>query len=1396
MTTSLRVLIVEDATADAELMVLYMAHEGLESLWQQVATEAEYVAALAKPFDLILADWSLPQFNGLRALQLLHERNLDIPFILIAGSIGEEAAAKAMRYGAYDYVRKDNMHRLGPAASRALAEKRLRDEKRQAEAALHESEARFRRLAENAQDLIYRYEFFPHRGFTYVSPAATSITGYTPEEHYADPDLGRKLVHPDDRPLLERYFQNEGVFRQPLILRWIRKDGTLIWTEQRNVPIYDAAGNLVAIEGIARDITTRQQAERQLLATQAELQRLLTEAQQTRFALLSMTEDLHQMAESLTAEHTLLRTLVDHLPVAVYAKDTEGRKILANPVDLRNLGVASEAEVLGKTDAELFPAELATTFIADDRYVLESGQPILGREEQIIQPDGTLGWQLTSKAPLHDSTGKVIGLVGIGQNITARKQATEALHKRLGELNALYQASQRLGRLYTPEQLAQELIEVLEKVTHYEYGAVLLIDEATQQLIPFALSTQEQGADFVAQDKARIRQLELHVGEGITGWVAQTGQSVCLGDVSQDPRYYPLRAGIRSELCVPLRLGDKVIGVLNVESPQPNAYSEADQRVLETIAAQISIALQNSRLLEQVQHHAAALEQRVIEREHAEAEIRRLNEELEMRIAQRTTELANTTQRLTLATQAARIGIWEWNIPSDTLIWDDTMYALFGVTPQEFSGHIEFFLQRLHPDDAERIEQSIRKALEGAQHYQDEFRVLLSDGTTRYMQLESAIAYDAETQQPIRMVGVTLDVTERKRMEQSLLAAKETAEAATAAKSRFLANMSHEIRTPLNAILGMTYLILRTPLDPQQQEYLKVIQTSTQQLLSIVDDILDFSRIEAGKLKIEAAPFTLSHIFETLTTLFGVQAAQKGLKLTLTIAPDTPPLLIGDALRLQQVLTNLLSNAIKFTVQGEINVAVEPASSALEQPPDRANDSEREAIVLQFTVRDTGIGMTAAELANLFQPFSQADASITRRYGGTGLGLAISRQLIEMMGGKIWAESTPGQGSIFTFTALFEQPSEVFQPAPVSTSTAAQATARPPHGARILVAEDNPINQMVVRQILEIAGYTVEVAENGKEVLAILPERPFDAVLMDIQMPEMDGYTTARLIRTADAAYRTIPIIAITAFGQTEDLQASLQAGMNDHITKPFDPSQLYATLARWITPPAGEQPVLASPAPPQERIKLPPLAGITPESGLARLGGDQEKYLSILRKFAAHQADVPHAIIEALANNDTTTAIRLAHSLKGVAGNIGAKALYAAAAALETALRQGNGAVLDDLLKQVAERLNEVLESIAGLPPEAEKPVGPGAALDLDEAALHARLQELMHLLATCDTRAAEAVRSLHEYVRATDLAETVSQLRHAIEHYEFENALERLKALTVQRQRELTKDARDCYE
>ncbi len=402
--------------------------------------------------------------------------------------------------------------------------------------------------------------------------------------------------------------------------------------------------------------------------------------------------------------------------------------------------------------------------------------------------------------------------------------------------------------------------------------------------------------------------------------------------------------------------------------------------------------------------------------------------------------------------------------------------------------------------------------------------------------------------------SVSIDLTERKKVEDDLLLAKERAESATRAKSQFLANMSHEIRTPMNAVIGLTSLLLNTPINSEQRDYIETIRSSGDSLLAVISDILDFSKIEGGMLEVEKKPFNLQKVLEDSVNIFSSLASDKGLDLSYSLEPDVPRQILGDPARLKQILVNLLGNAVKFTEKGEISATVSASG------PSPGIDGLEE---IMFAVKDTGIGISKDQLGRIFQPFIQADPSTTRKFGGTGLGLVISKNLAERMGGRIWAESEPGKGSVFYFT-IGAQPSPALLSArdeDMPVMEVPDRNGKSKANLRILLAEDNAVNQMVALRMLERLGYQADTAANGKEVLAALKSRSYDIVLMDVQMPEMDGLEAARLIRSekVDQPY----IIAMTAHAMKGDREVCLEAGMNDYVSKPVRMEELRASILR-----------------------------------------------------------------------------------------------------------------------------------------------------------------------------------------------------------------------------------------
>ncbi|WP_407276291.1 response regulator [Halothiobacillus sp. DCM-1] len=954
--------------------------------------------------------------------------------------------------------------------------------------------------------------------------------------------------------------------------------------------------------------------------------------------------------------------------------------------------------------------------------------------------------------------------------------------------------------LTTKSQVA-ELVPSLQAATHFDTLAEALFTPLAaplgiQQASLYRLDEEAQCLRLcgVYADTVMGSPPVIALNEGLLGQSAADGARRWFHPVHEN--YFPVQSVLMQDrpgglLCVPIIVNQRLLGAMELALAE--ALTANQQTLLDEILPTLGLCLailtrdQNSRklLLEtQGQAQKLALQQ---------ARISALLHEQEVIFSSVSSGIAFLRDRVVVRC-------------------NQRLEELLGAEPGSL---IEHSTRSWYPD-----EESFRRAgqlyalIEQGQSARSEVLFKRRDGQLFWARLTGRSIEPGNLARGV--VWTIEDISEERAAADAMLSARLLAEEAARAKSEFLANMSHEIRTPMNAIIGMTHLALKTELTPRQQDYLKKIQSSSQHLLSIINDILDFSKIEAGKLELERAPFLLDRLLENLANLVTEAATAKGIELIFDVAADVPTTLIGDSLRLGQILINFVNNAIKFTEQGEIRIRIRVEA--------RSETSAR----LHFSVEDTGIGIRPEQRDKLFQSFSQADSSNTRKYGGTGLGLSISKQLAEMMGGTVGVESEYGQGSTFWFTAelgisgearrtLIPKPdlrgmrvlvvddnenartviAELLQdmtftvtavdsgaaalqalrsaagtadafevvlldwrmpgmdgietaqkiqalgltPAPhlllvtaygreevfsqaqaqkidavlvkplnasllfdtlmrlLETDDSPRSSQLPPptapnldrlHGARILLVEDNPLNQEVAKALLEEAGCQVVVANHGGEAIERMQDsQPIDLVLMDMQMPVMDGVTATRHLR-AQPAFAATPILAMTANAQEKDRQTCLEAGMQAFMTKPIQPEDLFAALDHWL----GNRPTSSPQTAPIPRSEpnadrpclLRPVPGLDTAAGMARALHKCGLYRSLLEKFIAQQSPFGQAMETALAAADLATAERLAHTTKGMAATIGATLIEYRAAQLEESLRAGADRV------EITERLNQLL--------------------------------------------------------------------------------------------------------
>jgi PAS domain S-box-containing protein len=604
------------------------------------------------------------------------------------------------------------------------------------------------------------------------------------------------------------------------------------------------------------------------------------------------------------------------------------------------------------------------------------------------------------------------------------------------------------------------------------------------------------------------------------------------GNVSADPRYVASFPGINSRLYVPLKSGDRLLGVISIESEKPDAFSQADEHLIATLASQAANAFENARLYEESTLYA---------------------EELEERVQQRTAEIELTRQRLELAIKTAGIGIWELDITQNKDYWDDPLFALYGLTKENTLASPVSWHNVLHPDDLEQQLKLMDEAVHHKQPYNTEFRVIWPDKSIHYIKSAGIVIYNAAGL-PERMIGANRDITLDKQAEETLHLANAEMERGMRMKNEFLANMSHELRTPLNAILGISESLeeqIAGTLNEKQLKYVRIVSESGHHLLDLINDVLDLSKIEAGKLEIDIQSVSVEKLCSSSLRLVKELAQKKSLHISFKI-DENIKIILGDERRLKQSLVNLLGNAVKFTPQGK-KIGLEV----------RGNPGKN---VINFIVWDEGIGITQEDIKLLFQPFVQLNAGFTREFSGTGLGLALVAQMVNMHGGSINLTSELNVGSRFTITLPW-MPTEQGIQTPIKPQVLVDNhQPKVKRTGKILLAEDTEVVSHLISEYLQHIGYEVILAQNGWESVVLSKQEHPQLILMDIMMPVMNGLDAARQIR-ADASLQNVPIIALTALAMPGDREQCIAAGMNDHVSKPIQMQELAQIIERYLIP-------------------------------------------------------------------------------------------------------------------------------------------------------------------------------------------------------------------------------------
>jgi PAS domain S-box-containing protein len=1107
--------------------------------------------------------------------------------------------------------------------------------------------------------------------------------------HTAVEAIGRPMslvMVPERVPLLPQLTasvcQERGVPQYDSVC--LHKDGKRVHVSVTGSPIRNSAGEATAISVILRDVTGRREDERKLRDSEE-----------------------------------LFRAVFEHAPTGICVIGLDDRRIQVNARYCSMLGF-SEQELLGRKWQELCHPDDLSACSQRKENLLEGECEVAEGERRYFRRDGSVLWTHGKITLLRADDGSGLRYVIHVEDITERRQAEEALRESEERFRTMADCSPSMmwvtnvdGSLHFINKACREFYGVTcEENEHGEWQPLVHPDEAVEHAAALKRAATDH-TSFNAEARVRRHDGEWRIvgshaeprlsasGEymghvGLSADITErkaneqarefqhslirTIQEVALDGIlvvdneghvlshnerlfevwkipsSQIPR--PLCAVTRDDPIPPL-LAASLERVKDPEDYLRRAcefYAESDAM------DESEVELKDGRTLERYSKSLRTEDGKYLARAWFFRDITERKRAVQA--------LQESEEKFRQLAESVSEVFWIADPESEKFLYLSPAHErVFGRSCVSVYENPASRLESIHPDDFEQSRRLFARQMQG-EEVESEYRIHTPEGQEKWIRNRSFPIRDSNGTL-VRIAGIAEDITERKRHEQELIRAQEGAEAANRAKSRFLANMSHEIRTPMNGVIGMNQLLLETELTAEQRKYVQVAQTSGRTLLALIDDILDLTKIEAGKIVLEKQSLDLRQLITDVVLLLQRQATAKGLQIHSTVSSDIPPLLKGDAHRLRQVLTNLMANAVKFTEHGEITLNAELVCESNGMP------------TVRIAVTDTGIGMRADQMTALFSPFVQADPSTTRKYGGTGLGLTISKQLVELMGGKIGVNSEEGRGSTFWFTVVFEvaTASEIGSDGqhvggPLIESRLAGFAERE---ERILVAEDNLTNQLVILSQLEKLGYTADVVANGLEAVEAVNRGGYDLVLMDCEMPVMDGYEATRQIRMS--LQSKIPIVSLTADVTSSTRERCLIEGMNGYLAKPLEMPQLTEMLNRWM--PLTSPRVLSDTR--LQKSNEPIDCTFDEEPLLRRLMGDRQLAIAIIGGFL-DDFPVQLKILDKLFLEGDSSGVRLhAHALKGAAATVGAKCLRSITSAIEQAGSTGNLNSCVELLPRAA---------------------------------------------------------------------------------------------------------------